>query len=436
MNNKQILKNIGISMVMKPLSMILSFIYTPMALAFLGTEKYGTWAIILNLISWINYFDIGIGNGLRNRLTEACAVHDKQAAKTYVSTAYLGTFVISFIFCVVVVGVWKTFQLSDFFNLSISGENADTVIVVSVLFVCINFVLSLSKTSAYALQRSGFISVISVVGQALQIIVLFLLSRFYEENLMAVAVMYGIISLFDNVLLYFWITKGQDCLKPSISSINIKYLKPLLTLGAGFFAIQISALILNMTDNLLISGLYGSAEVTPYSIVYKFFYMVVQIHGIIIMPMWSAYTEAMAKRDLLWIRSTMKKVNLITLVFSCGTVIGILLFEPLAAVWLGRRLEYGRTLIIIVGIYMIIQMFANNYASFLCGVGEIRVSAVLSIIEAALNIPLSVFFAKTLGMRLSGIIFGSFCVMFISFLVLPVIACRWIRSRSKEWGVI
>ena len=144
----------------------------------------------------------------------------------------------------------------------------------------------------------------------------------------------------------------------------------------------------------------------------------------------------MAKRDLSWIRSTMKKVNLITLVFSCGAVIGIFIFEPFAAIWLGRRLEYGRTLIIMVGIYMVIQMFANNYASFLCGVGEIRASAVLSIIEAALNIPLSVFFAKTLGMRLSGIIFGSFCVMFISFLVLPVIVWRWIRSKSKEWGVI
>ena len=57
------------SVFIKPISMVLSLLYTPALLAYLGDEKYGVWATILSVISWVNYCDIGIGNGLRNILT-------------------------------------------------------------------------------------------------------------------------------------------------------------------------------------------------------------------------------------------------------------------------------------------------------------------------------------------------------------------------------
>lgn len=432
MDNKRIVKNIGISMVMKPISLVLSLAYTSLALSFLGEEKYGIWVIILNIVSWINYFDIGIGNGLRNKLAEAYARQDYKSAQAYVSTACVGTSVISVCFCILITLGWNLLRLSDFFNLNTTGENTNIVIFVSVFFVCVNFVLALSKTSAYAIQQPGLTSVTAAIGQLFQIIILLSLSVLLHENLMAVAVMYGIASLFDNVILYVLITHNHKYLRPKISMVNMNYMKPLLAMGIGFFIMQICSLVLNTTDNLLISNLYGSAEVTPYDMVYKCFSVFVQVHAIIIMPMWSAYTVANTNNDLNWIKNTMRRINLITLLLSAGVVVGIFLFEPFAAIWLGRRLDYGKGLIFLVAVYMIIQMFANNYSSFLCGVGHIKVSTIISLIGAVLNIPLSVFFAKYMHMRLAGIILGSFCVMFISFLVLPAVAHKWIRDRSRK----
>lgn len=431
MDDKGIAKNIGISMIMKPISLVLSLAYTTMALSFLGQEKYGIWVIILNIVSWINYFDIGIGNGLRNKLAEAYAKEDYKGAQTYVSTACLGTSIISLCFCVIITLVWNLLDLSRFFKLNTLGEDTNVVIFISVFFVCVNFVLALSRTSAYAIQQPGLTSVTGVIGQALQVSILFILSRFLHENLMVVAVMYGLASLFDNVILYFLITRKHKYLKPKISFINMMYMRPLLAMGIGFFVMQICSLVLNTTDNLLISSLYGSSEVTPYDLVYKCFYMFVQVHAIIIMPMWSAYTVANTNNDLKWMKNTMRKINRITLLLSAGVVVGIFLFEPFAAIWLRRRLVYGKDLILIVAIYMIAQMFANNYSSFLCGVGHIKIPTIISIIGAVMNIPLSVFFAQYINMRLAGIILGSFCVMFMSFIVLPIVSYRWLHVREK-----
>ena len=75
------ISNMIASGVCKPLSMIISYIYVPIALDYLGVEKYGIWSTILTILSWISYLDIGIGNGLRNRLTESINKKDGQEKK-------------------------------------------------------------------------------------------------------------------------------------------------------------------------------------------------------------------------------------------------------------------------------------------------------------------------------------------------------------------
>ena len=164
--------------------------------------------------------------------------------------------------------------------------------------------------------------------------------------------------------------------------------------------------------------------------------MAVQIHAIIIMPMWSAYTEAATRKDMAWIGKTMKRINLITALLTVGVILGIFLFEPVVAIWLQRKLEYGKPLIAIVAIYMIAQMIGNNYSSFLCGVGHIKISTIIAGIGAVINIPLSIFFAQGCNMRLAGIILGSLVVMMVSVIVLPTVTYRWLCQKEKEWGQV
>ena len=74
------------------------------------------------------------------------------------------------------------------------------------------------------------------------------------------------------------------------------------------------------------------------------------------------------------------------------------------------------------------------YSSFLCGVGHIKTSTIIAAIGAVLNIPLSVFFAQSCGMRESGIILGSLAVMMMSVVVLPLVTGRWLRTKATEWS--
>ena len=60
----------------------------PIVLAYIHKEQYGIWLTLSSIIGWFSFFDIGLGHGLRNKLSESLAENDLVKAKTYVSTTY------------------------------------------------------------------------------------------------------------------------------------------------------------------------------------------------------------------------------------------------------------------------------------------------------------------------------------------------------------
>ena len=48
----------------------------PITLGYLNPYEYGVWLTLNSILVWFNSFDIGLGNGLRNKLTIALAEND------------------------------------------------------------------------------------------------------------------------------------------------------------------------------------------------------------------------------------------------------------------------------------------------------------------------------------------------------------------------
>lgn len=50
--------------------MLISFLTIPLMLNYLNNEEYGLWILVLSITNWIYTFDIGIGNGLKNKIAQ------------------------------------------------------------------------------------------------------------------------------------------------------------------------------------------------------------------------------------------------------------------------------------------------------------------------------------------------------------------------------
>ena len=76
------------SVVFKGLAVLASFLVIPLMITYLGKERFGIWSTLLTIMSWVILFDLGIGNGLRNRVAEALAEGRQDEARDYISAGY------------------------------------------------------------------------------------------------------------------------------------------------------------------------------------------------------------------------------------------------------------------------------------------------------------------------------------------------------------
>ena len=82
-------KNIIASGLFKGADLLIYLLLVPVTLGYLNPYEYGIWLTLNSILAWINSFDIGLGNGLRNKLAEAIAKDDKVLARKYVSTTLI-----------------------------------------------------------------------------------------------------------------------------------------------------------------------------------------------------------------------------------------------------------------------------------------------------------------------------------------------------------
>ena len=72
---------------------------------------------------------------------------------------------------------------------------------------------------------------------------------------------------------------------------------------------------------IIIARNFGTADVTSYNVVYKYFGIPYMIFNIFLVPFWSASTEAYQKKEIDWIRNGVRRYNQLGLLMLFGTLI-------------------------------------------------------------------------------------------------------------------
>lgn len=431
LRTNNISSNMVASGIYKPIAMFLSYIYVRFALSYLGIEKYGVWSTILTIISWINYFDIGIGNGLKNRLTEAIEHHDKKLCKKYIASSYVIISAIMLGVCIIFCCIASYVPWNEFLKAENVDESIQSIICLSVVFLAVNFVLQICKSVLFALQKAALVSQMELTRQSLNLIGLIILRFISDGRILYVAILYGATMFITNIIYTCVAYKGSD-FTPSLKDYDKKIGFSLTNLGLKFFVIQICALVLFTTDNLLISHFFGAANVTPYNTVNKAFQAIYGIHAAFITPVWAAVTKAKAEGNYKWIKSFTIKTSKIVVPFCFVAIVLALLFRPVSYLWLGQELDYTTLLIVLGCVYCIFTMICNTFASIANGLELMKQSIILALIQAIINIPLSIFFATTIGLETAGILLGTVVSIGIAAVVQPIIVNNHIRINLGD----
>ena len=86
-NDKNVIVNMLGAFVVKGGSLIISVLLLPAYINFFENQTVlGVWYTILSVLNWMSLFDLGLGNGLRNKLPGVIERNDRVSVRKYIST--------------------------------------------------------------------------------------------------------------------------------------------------------------------------------------------------------------------------------------------------------------------------------------------------------------------------------------------------------------
>jgi len=404
----------------KAVAMTASFIAIPLMIGYLGQEQFGVWSTLLTVMSWIVFFDLGVGNGLRNKVAESLAKNENQEARNYIASGYT-------LIGLIAVGAWALVTVGAYFvpwqivfNIqSIPGSTLRETVQIAAFFIVLNFWIGLIASLLGAIQKNSLVALGQVISNVLALTLVFVLAKTTSASISYLALTYGLSLVLANVSLTLWFYRTYPELRPR-PYLDKEHVRPLLSVGLQFFIIQLAVLVIFTTDKMLITQLFGPEYVAQYEVVFKLFSVITYAHGMISVPLWSAYTDAFHRGDLTWIRNMLRKqITILGGIVIAVSLLGFLA-NPIIEIWIGSDLKISPGLIEVMVFYVLISTWNNVYAMFVNGIGRIKVQLYTAVVAMIINIPLSIYFSLNTSLGLSGIVVGTICSLLIAAIALPL----------------
>ncbi len=412
-------KNIAYSFLIKGIGIVINLALVPITINYVNPNQYGIWLTLSSIVAWFSFFDIGFGNGLRNKFAESKSIGDDYLVKAYVSTTYG---ILTIIFSL----VWISFFLLNFeldwsiiLNSPLELKNELSIVSIIVFgFFCIQIVLNTISTILFADQKPAKAAIITTLGQVISLGIIYILSLTTKGSLINLALAIGIGPFLVSIGASFWFfNTSYKIYAPSLKLVNLRYAKEILVLGSKFFVIQIAAIIIYQTTNLIISQVSGPGDVTVYNIAFKYFSIVTMLFAIIMTPFWSAFTEAKSKNDYIWMKKSFENLFKIVLFLILLTIFMLIISKYIFELWVGNLVSINFSMALVVSIFVMVNLWNMLFSQLLNGMGKIKLQLYVSLIGTFLNIPLAIYLGNRYGVN--GVVISSVVLSLISAIYGP-----------------
>ncbi|MDC1683723.1 MATE family efflux transporter, partial [Phocaeicola vulgatus] len=182
-------------------------------------------------------------------------------------------------------------------------------------------------------------------------------------------------------------------------------------LGAQFFIIMVCMLFIFQVINIIIVRVCGPENVTAYNIAYKYFNILNMAMMIIVTPFWSACADAYTKKDFLWMKNVIEKMEMIWKLSICVLIIMILVSSTFYDIWVGDSVKISLSLSVMVGVYILVQNLCGIYIYMINGTSKIRLQLVVYLVSAFISVPTMYFLCSKYGITVMLLVPISVCLI-------------------------
>lgn len=437
-NTGIVLRNTLMSAVVKGGSLFIALFTTPAYMHFFNNDEVlGVWFTLLSVLAWILNCDMGIGNGLRNHLVYAINEKDWDKARKYISSSYLFLSGIGAIILLGIVVVGNFVSWNTVFNIQSEIVAANTMtktLQILLASIILQFVLRLVTSILYALQEAFVPGLLNLSTNVMMLGFVLLSNALGKNNsLVSLASAYLVAVNLPLIVATFWVfTKKIPHTRPSVSFFRKDYALSILKVGTAFLWLQVIAMVVDNTNNYLITLFVGNSAVVEYQVYNKIFNLPMTVVMLVTTSLWSTLTKAKAENDWGWIQASYGKYMKIAFLLGVAEFAVIVPLQWIFNFWLGDKtitVNYGIAAIFALsGTVMSLRTILANYSNGLC---ELRVQTIYMTIGAVINIPLAYAFSRISGSYISIVLAN--IISMAPYCIAQMVWCRkCFKARVKQ----
>lgn len=367
--SRRLVRGIATAGLAKGAGLLVPVLLIPVSLARLGPERYGLWMAVLALTGMATFADLGLGTGLLTKLGPCYASGDTVRARGYISTAYAVLTTVAVALCGLLWAVAGLVPWTSLFNVAgvVSPAETRAVVLICLTAFLLNIPLGLIVRVQYAYQQVGASNLWQGAG-ALATAPLVLLAAHSDLPPVAVVAATAAGPLLGNAANSVWVYGWRmPELRPRLSAVDRAVTVALLRLSGLFFLVTILTGVTANMDNLILAHALGPESVTAYAVPAKVASLLGMLVTMLNLPLWSANGDALARGDLAWIRRTVRRMVVLSMIVTALPAVCLVAAgERVFAAWLPVPLGGDRWLLaglslwfLLLGAFSALMMVQN-----------------------------------------------------------------------------
>jgi O-antigen/teichoic acid export membrane protein len=422
---KHIKLSVFTGLMVRASSMLMTIVSVPLALGYLGYERFGLSMTVTSVISMLAFADFGIGNGLLSAVAEASGRDDLAAIRRYISSGF--AILIAIAVCMLLLFFCTAYPLVDWahvFNVHTPTAREEAGPAIAALAFCVAGSVSalIVPRVQLALQHGFIYNLWVTIGLIASICAIWLVSINHGSVPLLVLALSGtpLVASAINGLFFFHRNRQY---RPGWAFVDKAAIRRILNTGFLFVLLQIGLALSFASDKLIIARLLGAEAVASYSVYERVFGVGVNIIMVMLTPIWPAYAEAWARNDTDWVRRALRRSLSLSIGVSAAFAATIVVAGPLiVTLWLRKSVPVAPIVLYGLGIWCVIQSLSNALSMLLNGLHMIRIQVIASILTACVAIPLKLILVRDVGP--AGAVLASSAVA-LCFSVLPFSIVVW-----------
>ena len=425
------LKNIGSNWVVTLATVIALYLLTPFTLHKLGVDGYGTWLLITSINGYLGLLVLGVPMASVRYFAQHVANDDSRKLNDAISSCTGLYLVLGLVALVIGLGLYAFFTLYGI--PTPLHYDARSAFAVMVAVVAIGFVALLPEGILAA--HGAFVprNVVRLAVLVLRILLTVVLLTLHA-SLTVLALIQLACLAFDFTMCALLIRRRYPEIRARLSGFDWALVRKIFSFSLYVLVLHAGARLSFETDSMVIGAFMDVGSIPHFTVANSFIiYLMDFVVAIaaVVMPM-ATRLQTQGKAEEL--REIFLKWSKIALSLTLMVGMFLLVLGPrFIAWWVGPEFEQsaGQVLQILMISYLIFLPVRGVALPILMGLGKPQLPTIAFLIAGVVNLGLSVFLVKPLG--LAGVALGT-AIPNVLFAILVLLhACRELRMSAGEY---